>query len=157
MILEHYNSNFVTYELSSGIYTINDISDAVYTMDHEGTLKIGYDDISMKTKLILTRFGGTFGTLKLDNKFFLKLFLGFTPYWNFKPTNALHADSAGVYTSNKILNINTKDQFHFECDVIDGSILCGVHNPVLYSFVLSKPSGYKVLHQPETVHYKKNK
>ena len=30
--------------------------------DHEGTLKIEYDDLSMKTELVLTRFGGTFLT-----------------------------------------------------------------------------------------------
>ena len=50
LILKQYKSNFVTHDLSPGIYTIKDISDAVYTMgDHEGTLKFEYDDISMKT------------------------------------------------------------------------------------------------------------
>ena len=61
--------------------------------DHEGTLKIENNDISMKTKLILTRFGGSFGTLSL-----LKKLLGFTPFWDYKPTIAIHADSPGVYT-----------------------------------------------------------
>ena len=27
--------------------------------------------------------------------------MGFTPYWDHKPTNAFHADSPGVYTSVK--------------------------------------------------------
>ena len=41
LILKQYNSNFVTYELSPGIYTIKDNSEAVYTMDdHEGILRI---------------------------------------------------------------------------------------------------------------------
>ena len=80
LILTHYNSNFVTYKFP-GIYSIKDFSEAVYTMgDHEGTLKIEYDDTSMKTKLILTRFGGTFGTLRFDERSFFKTFLGFTPY-----------------------------------------------------------------------------
>ena len=34
--------------------------------DHERTLKINYDDISIKTKPNSTRFGGTFGTLRCD-------------------------------------------------------------------------------------------
>ena len=39
-ISKQYNSNFVTYQLSPGIYTIKDISEAVYTMsDQEGTLQ----------------------------------------------------------------------------------------------------------------------
>ena len=37
------------------------ISEAVDIMGHHGgTIQIKYDDISMKTKLILTRFGLTF-------------------------------------------------------------------------------------------------
>ena len=39
--------------------------------DDEGTLKTEYDDVTMKTKHILIRFGGVFGTLRLDeNSFF---------------------------------------------------------------------------------------
>ena len=49
-------SFFVTYALPSGIYSIKDISEAIYTMGyHEGTLQIQYDDIMMKTKPILDR------------------------------------------------------------------------------------------------------
>ena len=58
-------------------------------------------------KLILTRFGN-FGTLKFDEKSFFNTLLGITPYWDYKPTNAIkptNADSAGVYTSDKILNL----------------------------------------------------
>ena len=70
-ILKQYNSNFVTYELSPGIYKIKDNCEDVYSMgDHEGTLQIEYDDFSMKTELSLTRFGGTFGLLRLDEKSF---------------------------------------------------------------------------------------
>ena len=69
---------FVTYELSPGAYTIKDILEVVYTMgDHEGTLQIGYDHIAMKTKPNLTRFGRNFGTLRFDERSFLKYFFGF--------------------------------------------------------------------------------
>ena len=71
LILKQYTSNFVTYELSPGVYAIKDISKAVYPMaDHGGTLKIEYDDVSMKAKLILTRFGGFFGVLRFDKTSF---------------------------------------------------------------------------------------
>ena len=42
-----------------------------------------------------------------------------------------------------------------KCDAIDGSVVNGVRQPILHSFVLDKPSGYKVFCEPETVHYKK--
>ena len=47
---------------------------SVYTMgDQEGTLKIEFDGITMKTNLILTGFGATFGTLRFNEKSFLIL------------------------------------------------------------------------------------
>ena len=42
-----------------------------------------------------------------------------------------------------------------KCDCIDGSIQDGGGQPILLSFVLDKPSGYKVFCEPETIHYKK--
>ena len=64
VILKQFDANFVTYELCPRIYTIKDISEVVYTMgNHEGTLKIKYDAISMNTKLLSTRFCGSFGVL----------------------------------------------------------------------------------------------
>ena len=47
--------------------------------DQEETLQNDYDDDSMRTKLILTRFGGTFGTLRSDEKSFFITLLNFTP------------------------------------------------------------------------------
>ena len=71
LILKQYISIFVTFEIPRGIYTTKDILDAVYTVgDHEGTLQLENDEISMKTKLVLTCFGGTFGLLRFDKKMF---------------------------------------------------------------------------------------
>ena len=156
-ILKQYNANFVTYELDPGNYTIEDLQKAVYPLsDHEGTLQTEYHDLNRKTKLFLTHFGLTFGTLRFDNKSFFKTLLGFTPYWDYKPTNAIHAGSPGVYTDGKdILHLNTIDKIHLECDCFVGSIQDGVRQPILFSFVLDKPSGYKVFWEPETIHYKK--
>ena len=104
----------------------------------------------------MTRFDNTFGTLRFDKKSFFHTLLGFTPYWDYKPTNAIHADSSGVYTSDKnILNLNTIDKIHLKCDCIDGSIQDGLRQPILFSFVLNIPSGFKVFCEPETIHYKK--
>ena len=122
--------------------------------DHEGTLRIDYDDITMKTKLILKRSGGIVGVLRFDEKSFFNFLLNSTPYCDYKPTNAIHADSSGVYTIEKCLNLSTIDKIHLKCDVINGSVN-GIREPILFSFVLDEPSGYKVFCQPETIHYKK--
>ena len=47
--------------------------------DHERILQIRYDDICMEKNLFSTRFKGTFGLLKRDEKsFFSTKLLGFT-------------------------------------------------------------------------------
>ena len=81
--------------------------------------------------------------------------LGFEPYWDYKPTNSNHVAIPGVYTSDKMLNLSTTNKIHLKCDVIDGSVVDGVRQPILDSFVLDKLPEYKVFCEPETVHYKK--
>ena len=152
LILNQCNSNLITYESSPGIYSIKDVPDVVYSIeDHEGTLQIENNNINMKRKPTLGRFGETFGTLRFNEKSFFYTLLGFTPHRDYKPTNTIHADSPGVYTSDKILNLSTKDKFHLKCHVIDGSILDGVRQPNYYIFTLNKPAGYKVFCEPESV------
>ena len=97
----------------------------------------------------------TFGTLRCDEKSFLNTLLGFTPFWDYKPTNTIHADSPAVYTSDKILNLSTINKIHLKCDIIDGSVVNGVREPILFSFVLDKKPGFKVFCEPETIRYKK--
>ena len=105
LILIQYKSNFVTNELSPGIYTFIGILVAVCTTgDHGGTLKNKDDDISMKTKLILVQIDGYFGTLSFDERSFFNGLYVFAPYWAYKPSNEIHAGSPGVYTIDKILN-----------------------------------------------------
>ena len=126
LIIQQYISSFVTYETSPGIYLTKVISEVVYSMgDHEGTLQFEYDDKTKKTKFILTSFEGTFGTVRFVEKFFYKTFLDFTPNCDYKPTNAIHADSPGVYTSEKNFKFNNKKN-HLECKNIDWSVVNGI-------------------------------
>ena len=126
LFLKQSNSNSVTYELSPGIYSMNDISEGVYKMgDHEGPLQIEYDDISMRAKLILTRFGSVFGTLRFNEKSFFDVLIKFSLSWDYKPTNAIHADSLVVYTTDETLNLGTIDKFFSTSDVTDGSVING--------------------------------
>ena len=132
LILKEYNSHFITYELTPGIYSIQDISDTIHTFSgHIETIQIEYDDISMKTKIILKYIGGrkmfVSGKLSFDERSFFHTLLDFTPYWDYKPS--------GVYTNDKLLNLNTVNKIHLKCDCIDGSIQNGLRNPTLFTFV----------------------
>ena len=64
---------------------------------------------------------------------FLKTSFGFTKFCDDYPTSAIHADSPHVYTSQKILNSSTTNKIHLKCDIIDGSIVNGVRQPVMFS------------------------
>ena len=152
-----YISNFVTYEkVAPGIYPIRDVSEVVCTMGNHGkTLENKYGDISLKTKPILTRFGGTFGMLKFNAKSVFITFFSFTPYWDYKPTNTTHIDSPGVYTSEKITKLNTIDAIHIKCIFIDGSVVNGSRQPILYRLGLDQPPGFKVFFQRGTIQYKR--
>ena len=82
--------------------------------DHEVIPQIEYDDITMNTKNSLTLFGSTFGTLRSDGKSCFNTFFGFTPYWDNKPTKAIHSDSPGVHTTDKILILYTINKIHLK-------------------------------------------
>ena len=86
LILKQNISRFMTYEIPPGNYSIEDISEIVSTKsEREGTLQLEYVDISMKTKIVLNQFSGTFvmiGTMRFDEKSFFKTLLGFEPYWD---------------------------------------------------------------------------
>ena len=132
LILKQSNSHFITYELTPGIQTIQDISDVVHTFSgHTEIIEIEYDDISMKTKIILNYTDGEkkfgLGTLRLDERSLFHTLLGFEPYWDYKPTNSNHVAIPDVYTSDKISKLNTTTKIHLKCDIIDGSVVDGLN------------------------------
>ena len=85
--------------------------------------------------------------ITFDEKSFFGTILGFTPSWDHKHYNE--------NTSQKNVNLSNTNKTHLECDVIDGSPVNGLRQPILYSFILDKKPGYKVFSEPETIHYKK--
>ena len=118
LIAKQWKSIFITYETPTGIYAISVLPEVVYTMkDYEGTLQIEYDDISLKTKIILIRSGGTLGTLEFDQRSFF-YFLEFTSYWDCKLPH--------TYTCEKIENLSTINKIHIKSDVIDGFLENGI-------------------------------
>ena len=61
-----------------------------------------------------------------------------------------------IITKKLILVENTIDKIHLKSNFIDDSVIDGIREPILFSFTLDKPAGYKVFCQPETIHCKKN-
>ena len=146
LVLEEYNQSFITCELEPCIYTFKDISEALFKIlqpERDGYLNaidVEYDDITMKTKLVV-RLGNI--TIRSDEKPFFRKVLGFTSGWGYKQYIK--------YTSHKIVNLGSTNEIHLKCDVIDGSVVNGIQETILISFVPDKLPGYKVFCEPETI------
>ena len=150
LVLDEYNSSFITHELQPGIYTFKDISEVLLNFlqsEYKGEINkivIEFDDITRKTKLNVRP---EIIAVRFDEKSFFSTILGFTSGWDYKHYNK--------YISQKVVNLSNTNKIHLKCDCIDGSIQNGLGQPILFSFVLDKPSGYKVFCEPETINYKK--
>ena len=150
LVLDEYNSKFITYELEPGLCTFKDISEALLSILQSNcpgdcnVILIEYDDINMKTKLDV-KAGNI--AIRFDEKSFFSTILGFTSGWDFKHYNK--------YISQKVVNLGSTNKIHLNCDCIDGSVVNGIRHPILFSFVLDKKPGYKVFCEPKTIHYKK--
>jgi len=139
LILKHYKSKFITYEIAPGKYWNKDISNIPKSFG----CQVEYDDISTKNNLITNKL------LRFDKNSFFNSLLGFILYWDYKNNNES--------VSQKITDLSTIDNIHLRADCIGGSVVDGIKKPILYSFVLKKPPGSKIFCSPETVHYKRNK
>ena len=150
LILDEYNSSFITYELQPGINTFKDISEALFNnLQTEyprpsNVIDIEFDNTTRKTKLVVEN---GIMAMRFDGKSFFNTILAFTSGWDNKHYNK--------YISQNIVNLSSTNKIHLKCDVIDGSIQDGIRQPIPFSLVLDKPGGYKIVCEPETIHYKK--
>ena len=100
----------------------------------------------MKTKLVVK--SGII-TIKFDEKSFFNTVFGFISGFDYKHYNK--------YVSQKNLNLGSTNKIHLKCDVIDGSVVNGLRQPILYSFILDKKPGYKVFFRTRNNTLQKNK
>ena len=56
---------------------------------------------------------------------------------------------AGSYKSERPINFSSIDEVHLKCDCIEGSIVNGVREHILYNFALDKPAFQKILKEPK--------
>ena len=131
----------IEIELTPGVYELVDINNAIkqkiHESDYDFEIDIIPDTISMKS--VLT----TSNSIHFNSR--LNILLGFTNK-DYPP---------GTHTSEKPVMITTTDKVHLKCDCVDGSIVNGIREQILFSFNLSAPPGYKIINNPTTVLYKK--
>ena len=61
----------------------------------------------------------------------------------------------GSYKSDKPINITRFDKAHLKADCIQGNIVNGTREAILYSFALSSPPGHEIYKEPRVKLFKK--
>ena len=133
-------NDFFEIYLTPGVYELVDINNVIKQKINESDYDFKFDlitdTISMKSVLTTSK------KIQFNSK--LNTVLGFT-HTVYPP---------GTHTSEKPIMITTTDKVHLKCDCVDGSIVNGIREQILFSFNLSAPPGYKIIKEPTTVLYK---
>ena len=140
------------YSLNPGIYEVIDLNNALkYILPDNVKVFITIDDIRLKSNLKTNQ------TLIFTEKSFFYTILGFTQSHSYPlvDIDGYYQLIAGSYKSDRPINITGIDKVHLKADCIQGSIVNGIREPILYSFALSSPPGYKIFKEPRIKLFKK--
>ena len=140
------------YSLNPGIYEVNDLNNTLkHILPDNVEVNITIDDIGLKSNLKINQ------TLIFTERSFFYTILGFTQSRSYPldDIDSHYQIIAGSYESNKPINIISIDKIHLKCDCIQGSIVNGIREPILYSFALSSPPGHKIYKEPRVKLFKK--
>ena len=149
--LDEEEKEYCTITLNPGVYELDELNVAIQQQVNthnksyqkilptarEIKIDITADTISMRSILTTTH------PICFNNNF--KNLLGFVE----------RDYPEGTHRSEKPIMISTVDKIHLKCDCVDGSIVNGLRQSILYSFSLDKPPGYKITKEPNTILYKK--
>ena len=106
----------------------------------EAKVNITVDDVRLKSNL------STKKTIRFTKKSFFYVILGFTQSHSGELGDipGFIQVIPGIYKSDRPINITGIDKVHSKCDCINGSIVTGVREPILFSFAVSSPPGRKI-------------
>ena len=122
--------------LYPGFYEVVDSNNSLkYILPDNVKVNVTIDDVRLKSNLKTNQ------TLIFTEKSFFYTILGFTRsrFYPLDDIEGFYQLIAGSYKSDKPINITGIDKIHLKCDCIQGSIVNGIREPILYSFAVSAP------------------
>ena len=140
------------YSIEPNIYNVVDLNNSLKKILPDNVkINITIDEKKYKSNLKINQ------TLIFTNKNFFYTILGFTESHSYPldDLEGFYQLISGLYEGNKPNNITGIDKVHLKCDVVDGSIVNGVREPILYSFALDQPPGHKIYKEPKVKLFKK--
>ena len=144
--LKYISTKRIGYSIEPNIYNVVDLNKILKNI-LPGNVKINVtiDERKYKTDLKINQ------TLIFTNKSFFYTILGFTQSHSYplQDIEGFYQLIPGTYKSNKPINITGIDKVHLKSDCIDGSIMNGIREPILYSLSLDQPPGHKIYKEPK--------
>ena len=129
------------YSLNTGIYEVIDLNNTLkYILPDYVKISFTVDDIRLKSNLKNNQ------TLIFTEKSFFYTILGSTRSRSYPidGIDGFYRTIAGSYKSDRPINTTGVDKIHLKRDCIQGSIVNGIRESILYSFALSSPPGHEV-------------
>ena len=140
------------YSIEPNIYNVVDLNKTLKNiLPNNVKIDITIDERKYKTDFKINQ------TLIFTNKSFFYTILGFTQSHSYPldDLEGFYQLIAGSYQSERPINITGIDKVHLKCDCIDGSIMNGTRESILYSFALDQPPGHKIYKEPKVKLFKK--
>ena len=151
--LKNISTKRTGYSLNPGIYEVFDLNNFLkHILPDNVKVNVTIDDVRLKSNLKINQ------TLIFTERSFFYKILGFTRSHSY-PLNDIDGfyQFSGSYKSDRPINITGIDKVHIKADCVNGSIVNGVRQPILYSFALSSPPGHKIFKEPRVKLFKKLK
>ena len=139
------------YSLDPGIYEVIDLNNTLkHILPDNVKVHITIEDIRLKSNLKINQ------TLIFTENSIFYTILGFiqSRCYPLDDIDGFYQIIVGTYKSDRPINITGIDKIHLKCDCIQGSIVNGIREPILYSFALSSPPGYKIYKEPRVKLFK---
>ena len=116
-------------------------------------VNVTIDDFRLKSNLKTNQ------TLIFTEKSFFYTILGFTRSLSYPldDIDGLYQLTSVLYKSDRPINITGIDKTHLKCDCIQGSIVNGIREPILFSFALFSSPGQKSFKKLRIKLFKKKK
>ena len=150
--LKYIPTKRIGYSIEPNIYNVVDLNNTLKNILPDNVkMSVTIDEKKYKSNLKINQ------TLIFTNKSFFYTILGFTQSHSYPldDIDGFYQLIAGSYESDKPINITSIDKVHLKCDCIDGSIVNGFREPILYSFALDQPPGHTIYKEPKVKLFKK--
>ena len=139
--LEYIPTKRIGYSINPNINNVVDLNNTLKNfLPNNVKISVTIDEKKYKSNLKTNQL------LIFTNKSFLYTILGFTQSHSYPldDKGGFYQLIAGSYENDKPNNITSIDRVHLKCDCIDGSIVNGIRELILYSFALDQPPGHTI-------------